>query len=281
MKNRRSSSEEIDDIECSSGSSKDCSDDSSSDAIYSDVEDLPFTRKFLNLDMTTCWLNSCLQLILTGLDYHEQCNVFHSELGLQLLKLKSQYGKEFLDATTVKNILVEAEDTRIATRMSTLTAEIKNQDLLSKRMTNLQDLHLNLKSGEQCVRDFFLCLGENSSCWPDVNACFSFNLEHQTTCLSCNHVNTSNNTHFFVEFDVPPKNSSFNLPIEEFLNNASLVGSSCDVCKKKVQVEIKNQIINIKETEFITVILRRGVSALEGFTLNQSKVDSTADVFVR
>ena len=86
---------------------------------------------------------------------------------------------------------------------------------------------------------------------------------------------------FFLEFDVPPENSSLNLPIEEFLNNASLVGSSCDVCKKKVQVEVKNQITNIKETEFITVILRRGVSALEGFTLNQSKVDSTADVFVR
>ena len=30
-----------------------------------------FARKFRNPDMATCWLNSCLQLLLTAIDYDE------------------------------------------------------------------------------------------------------------------------------------------------------------------------------------------------------------------
>ena len=32
---------------------------------------LPFRRKFKNLDMATCWLNACLQLVLAALDHKE------------------------------------------------------------------------------------------------------------------------------------------------------------------------------------------------------------------
>ena len=255
------------------------SDDPSSDDIFSDADDLPFNRKFLNMDQSTCWLNSCMQLILTGLDYHEQCNVFFSELGLKLLQLKSQFGKNYLDATDVKAILVEAEDTRIATRISTLTETIKEQDVLHRRVRNLENLRLNLLSGEQCCRDFFLCLGENATSWPDVHKCFSFNLEQLTTCGSCNHKNASDNNQFYIELDVPAEGSSLNSPVEDYLNSASLVGTFCTYCKKDVQVEIRNQINDIEETEFITVILRRGES--EGIELNKEKVNATNDVFIR
>ena len=34
------------------------------------VKHMEFTRKFLNVDKSTCWLNSCLQLVLSALDYY-------------------------------------------------------------------------------------------------------------------------------------------------------------------------------------------------------------------
>ena len=74
-----------------------------------------FKRKFENPDMSTCWLNSCLQLILTGLDYDEYVSLkFNSELGLELLRLQSNSQYNSLDPTIIKDILTATEDLKIA-----------------------------------------------------------------------------------------------------------------------------------------------------------------------
>ena len=45
-----------------------------------------FKRRFRNPDMSTCWLNSCLQLILTAMEYDEYAQqTFNSELGKNCL----------------------------------------------------------------------------------------------------------------------------------------------------------------------------------------------------
>ena len=60
-----------------------------------------FRRKFLNLDMTACWLNSSLQLLLNAMDHSESKELWNSELGEELLQL--QKNQNFpLDATLVK-----------------------------------------------------------------------------------------------------------------------------------------------------------------------------------
>ena len=94
-----------------------------------------------------------------------------------------------LDATNVKNIVVTAEDTRIAIRLSELSTEIMDQNLLNDRTRGIESLRLDLKSGQQCVRDFFLCLNENLLSWPDVYSTFGFEITHSTKCCSCHHVN--------------------------------------------------------------------------------------------
>ena len=59
-------------------------------ASYSSVQRTQhFRRKFKNVDMTSCWLNSCLQLILIALDHYSLRETLNSELGLELLKLRS------------------------------------------------------------------------------------------------------------------------------------------------------------------------------------------------
>ena len=39
-----------------------------------------FCRRFHNPDLATCWLNSCLQLILIAMDYDGQNTIFNSQL---------------------------------------------------------------------------------------------------------------------------------------------------------------------------------------------------------
>ena len=96
-----------------------------------------FSRRFNNPDMATCWLNSCLQLLLTAIDY-EELTVEHSltsELGQELLRLHFLSSKEPLDPTCVKDIIVTSEDTRIAMRISELTNDVIDEALLEYQST--------------------------------------------------------------------------------------------------------------------------------------------------
>ena len=45
-------------------------------------------RKFKNIDQATCWLNACLQLLLTAIDHSSPPPLFTSELGRELIRLK-------------------------------------------------------------------------------------------------------------------------------------------------------------------------------------------------
>ena len=248
----------------------------------SDVNNQSFKRKFNNLDMATCWLNSCLQLILSAFDHSLSTANFSSELGKELLFLHSSDQTKSLDPTTVKYIVVTAEDTRIATRLSELTAETDDQDQLASQSRAIENLRLNLKSGQQCVRDFFLCLEENLLNWPDVYSCFGFKLTHSTKCCSCSHGNQSQTTQMYVEVPVPQDNSNLNDKVEEHLNTSSLVGLHCEnVCEKFVQVEKSTKLTSVAETDFLIVILTRGVETVDGFQMIKNRTIPTNDVFIR
>ena len=57
-----------------------------------------FSRRFKNIDQSTCWLNSCLQLILNAFDYAEfEHNSFISELGREILRLQLSDDIQALD----------------------------------------------------------------------------------------------------------------------------------------------------------------------------------------
>ena len=78
-----------------------------------------FKRKIVNPDASSCWLNSCLQLLVTAFEHLKNPLELNSELGVELIKLKNLETGSY-DPTPVKNILVLAEDTRIALRKSEL-----------------------------------------------------------------------------------------------------------------------------------------------------------------
>ena len=232
--------------------------------------------------MATCWLNSCLQLMLTAMDYCVSTSSLTSELGNELLRLHSSQPGISLDPSIIKNIIVTAEDTRIATRLSELATEAIDQSQLRNRISAIEEMRLNLISGQQCVRDFFLCINENVLCWPDVYSCFGFKITHSTKCCSCNNVNQSETTQIYVEIPIPPYNSSLNDYFEEYFNTSSLEGLNCDNdCQSFVQVEKRSQLSSCGDTNFFIVILTRAIQTLNGFKLVKNKTLPTNDVFIR
>ena len=87
-----------------------------------------------------------------------------------------------IDPTYLKIILVEAEDKRIASKLSETSYQVLDKQQIDKRTEQIQRVHLNLESGQQCVRDFFFCIQQNLKNWPDVYSQFSFALNHSTRC---------------------------------------------------------------------------------------------------
>ena len=87
-------------------------------------------RKFKNPDLRSCWLNSCLQLILTGLDYDEDMveSMYSSNLGKLLLKIRSETDRS-INPMAIKDILLAAEEKRIACRLSDIGYEIIEEKL--------------------------------------------------------------------------------------------------------------------------------------------------------
>ena len=127
-------------------------------------------------------------------------------------------GSVTLDPTLVKNIIVSSEDTRIALRLSELTAEMDDIVQLERQSNIIKSLRLNLLNGQQCVRDFFVCLHQNITNWPDVCSMLNFSTTRSTTCLGCNKVFSVETNQIYLELDVPPENSNLNQIIEEYFN---------------------------------------------------------------
>ena len=161
--------------------------------------------------------------------------------------------------------------------------EVNDPVEYARRVKAINKVRLNLISGQQCVRDFFICLNENVTSWPDVYSYFGFQVTHSTTCCACNQTNEHETTQMYVELDVPPDGCELTKSIDDYLNTSSLVGMVCeDQCNKRfVQKEKSSILTNTAETEFILVILSRVTQAMDGYHLNTNRTIATQDVCIR
>ena len=92
-------------------------------------------------------------MLLVALDNSETPVDLTSEMGIELMNLKIHDNPHIsLNPTNVKNIIVAAEDTSIALRLSELASEIIDNEELERRSAKVQRLRLNLLSGQQCIR---------------------------------------------------------------------------------------------------------------------------------
>ena len=166
--------------------------------------------------------------------------------------------------------------------MSELSYLIFDKNRLEIQSKQINDLRLDLRRGQQCVRDFFLCLNANMINWPDVYSTLAFQLTYSTECSSCHHKNESDTMQLHFELPVPPNNSNLKDHVEDFLTKELNVGvyceEGCDAFRQKIK---RTAITNIEETKFITVILTRAIETLDGFQLVKNKIDATDDIEIR
>ena len=242
-----------------------------------------FIRRIINPDMATCWLNSCLQLILTAMDYEEySAMIFNSELGQELLKLQSKSKSEILDPSFLKDILITAEDIRVATRLSEISYQIFDKQQIGGHSNQIESSRLDLRNGQQCVRDFFICLNENLLSWPDVYSQFSFRLTHSTLCSACKLRNESETNQLYLELSVPPDGSNLKIYLENFLNEGSTVGVYCQEGCNAFSEKVKRTTLTCSnEAKFLIIILTRGIETLDGYQLVNNQVRSTDVINIR
>ena len=232
--------------------------------------------------MSSCWLNACLQLILAALDRCSQNINLDSELGKEILNIVNHPPNRLIDPTPVKNILICAEDTRIALRKSELINTITDSKKLANQLANVDQLYLNLRSGQQCVRDFFICIQENMDNWLDVYQLFNFSTINSTTCKSCNHENKFEQSQIYLEMDVPPDGSSPSNAVEESLNDSCIVEYHCeDGCQIKFQAEKRTFLKSVEETDYLIVLLRRTMYGNNANMIVANMINSTERIKLR
>ena len=142
-------------------------------------------------------------MVLTLIDHSDPQIEFTSELGLELMRLKQDLESDSLDPTIAKDIIVAADDTRIATMLSELEMEIIDKEQLAGRTRLIEARRFKLASGQQDVKDFFICLQTNVMSWPDVCMPFTFSLTHSTKCCECGHIHSYSTSQMFVDLDLP------------------------------------------------------------------------------
>ena len=177
---------------------------------------------------------------------------------------------------------MDAENLRITIRRSEIMDTCHNQHDLKRQLENLNSLHLNLSTGQQCVRDFFVCLKENLENWPDVYEKFQFTSVNTTTCLKCKHKNSSEQNPIYLEMDVPPNGSKLSNFVEECMTESLIVEYHCqDGCNAYFQAENRRQLKSVNETQFLIVLLRRSIMTEIGPNIVKNKVSATHDLKIR
>ena len=245
------------------------------------AEDPVFMRRFKNPDMATCWLNSCLQLLLSALDQHTSSIQFDSELGIELKRLQINESGGALDPTGIKDIIVACEDTRIAIRLSELQLDILHPDELEMQSRLVQSFRLDLSRGQQCVRDFFVALNQNMINWLDVYNLFVYEMISSTTCTKCKNCSQSESLHFYEEMDVPMDQTNAKIYIEQFFNGSTTVDSKCERCKEQGQGERRATLKSCRKSKFIILIFSRAIESERGYQLNQNTVTSTDPIIIK
>ena len=198
-----------------------------------DTDDLK--RRISNVDRATCWLNSCLQLLLCGFDFSLDFVQFNSRLGIELQNLHQQ---TFIDPTRLKKLLQKEID--------------ENSDRLQRD---------NILLGQQCARDFLIIISENKENWLDVYNKFHHVTVQTLTCPNCKRESKYRSSNFYREIACPPDNSRLRNYIQQTFCCSEEVDYLCeDGCKKRGFFKKNLKLCSDESSEFIIIVLTRGIS---------------------
>ena len=216
-------------------------------------------RRIKNLDAETCWLNSCLQLVLTALDFKPDICLTGSVLWQTLLWLQGKDSSVDLDPTDVKLTILQTERERIVTQ--NIAPSHTLFDLGNIPLNSTRELRID-RIGQQDCKDFFFCLNENQESWPDVFNLFKIKTLSQTQCASCGHTSrqeVSGNERTFITLSCPSETVNMKTYIEDQMNGFTVVEDwrDEDGCGVQTEGRSRTRISNIEDVQYVIFVLER------------------------
>ena len=215
-------------------------------------------RRIVNKDATSCWLNSCLQMILTAMDASSNPIEFESRLGIQLVNLHKTSVTVNLDPSQIRRTLTQAEDERIRNRIEEVRLTYDDPQVQARHIASAESTRLTLGTGQQCVRDFFIALSQCRESWLDVYTYLNVTFKRIMSCSNCRWVSAqTEDEELYLELDCPPNGSSLKDVVRMNFNEGVVTKYNCGSGCGSTRCLQKKLLEDVTVTKFITLVLTR------------------------
>ena len=244
-------------------------------------------RSFRNPDMESCWLNSCMQLVLAAVDHLNEISPDGSKLWETILSFKSNDFNQIINPLEVRDILIEKELERIISertspenRLFHFAGSTTNSERRLKQLSEASRL------GQQDCKDFFIGIQENKQHWMDVYEIFKFSAARKTRCGICRvdqQADTST-SHSFLMFESPEHNLTLSEYLDQHLNKSSNVQGwrHEDGCGNLTTGSHSLRIVDINSVTFLTIIVNRlALNELGIMTINDKKIEVNSEIRIK
>ena len=217
-------------------------------------------RYFSNPDQASCWMNSCLQAVLTALDHLNSPVQNGSPFYNYLMYFQDSERVMPLDPTEIKNLIFHQEKRRIVeTNVSPVFRHFHFEGTTSSNEADLCVEVLERQRQQDC-RDFFSCILSNKKAWPDVSNLFEFSIEEFTVCLSCGFSSRSGKIEDvpFLPLDCPSHSTPLQEMIEKLNGQSVRKDWKCEsVCKRVTGGKHFTKVIDVSSITFFTTVVNR------------------------
>ena len=241
----------------------------------------PTFRTFRNPNMESCWLNSCMQLVLAALDHSSTPHENESYLMKLFLEFQTSDQTKPLNPLIVRDELLKAEVSRI--NNGNIQPHDRYFQFAGSETNNLRQLKKLSEArniGQQDCKDFFLCLEANKHHWIDVYEMFQFQLQCYTKCSNCGNENLFNlpDKQFFLTFDSPDDHVSITEFVQSKFNEPERYEGWKDEsgCGRVSTCLKYSRIDSTIDIQFLIVVVKRLCLDERGnLTINQKKIELT------
>ena len=244
-------------------------------------------RSFRNPQMESCWLNSCMQLVLAAFDHLPEVASDGSTLWNLLLSYRMKDEDEIINPLEIRDLLLEKERMRIVSKnvqpVNRLFHYANSTTMDENRLKHMSEAS---RIGQQDCKDFFECVEQNRECWDDVYNLFRFSITKSTLCMNCMHESrpAGYDSHSFLLFESPQQDVTLHQYVGMHLNESTDVTNwrHEDGCNMIGNGKNSIRLTNVGETKFLTIVVNRLVRSNDGtLSINNRKISIQTDVIIK
>ena len=193
---------------------------------------------------------------------------------------------DIINPLDVRDLILEKERDRIIYKEVPPPSRLFHYaDTTTKSARRLKTLSEATRIGQQDCKDFFLCLEKNKEHWEDVHEIFNFETTKFTKCNNCNGVSrpSNNDSQSFLLFECPKQDISLSQLVKEQLNESTNVTNWRHEtgCNQVTTAETSLRLTNVKDTNFIIIIVNRLVLNNQGnLTINKKQISVDSEISI-